>query len=290
MSYIDSKEYEDHCKYTSQIYLVGTPIGNLADITLRALETLKIVDTIFCEDTRVSKKLLMHYGISKSLISLNEHNFKGRIPKIHELLGQGKKIAFISDAGMPGISDPGAELISLARQESYTYTVIPGPSAPITAFALAGIMGTNFYFGGFFPQKKKDVQAQMERFAGQNDTVIYFEAPHRLLKTIEILTPFLGDGEFYVTRELTKKFEEVRLGSCQAHQEHFTQKKPLGEFVLVIPPNAFKVADDTGSWQDSLKKLLKTHRTKDACEIIVQNYDVSKQQVYKYALSLKEES
>jgi 16S rRNA (cytidine1402-2'-O)-methyltransferase len=216
------------------LYVVPTPIGNLEDITLRALRVLSEADVIAAEDTRHSALLLRHHGISKPLVSFHEHNEARRTAELIERLLAGSVVAVISDAGTPLISDPGLRLVRACIDHAVPYTVLPGPCAAITALAGSGFDTTSFHFGGFLPVKSGRRQAELERAASRSCTSIYYESPHRLARTLEALTVVASDRPVCVARELTKKFEEFRRGVPAEHLAHFTAHPPKGEIVLLI--------------------------------------------------------
>ena len=193
--------------------VVPTPIGNLQDITLRALQTLRETDLIAAEDTRHSAILLLHHNIKKPMISLHEHNEESRTADLVEEIAGGKSVALITDAGMPGISDPGFRLIRACRERGLTVDVLPGPSAVITALVGSGLPTNAFYFGGFIPVKSGRRRAELERAVSRPETSVYFESPHRLLKTLQALAEIAPRADVCVARELTKKFEEYRRGN-----------------------------------------------------------------------------
>ncbi len=221
------------------ISFVPTPIGNLGDITLRALETLRTVDLIACEDTRHSRKLLNHYDIEKPLISLHDHNEKRRIPEILRKALKGQYFAVISDAGTPCLSDPGHRLLCACRESGVPYQVLPGPSAVTTALVSSGAPPLPFTFGGFLPFKKgkrtRELQAALER----GHTSLYFESPHRLVSTLEILSELNPHVHVRIIKELTKKFENIYGDQILKLLRSFTDRPPRGEFVVVIDPTTF---------------------------------------------------
>ena len=219
---------------TACLYLCATPIGNLKDITLRCLETLKSVDVIFAEDTRQTRKLLSYYQIHTPLQSLHAHNEQFRIDSILERLAQGQSIALVSDAGLPLISDPGAELVQAVQQAGYALTCLPGASAPVTALLLSGLKPLPFTFIGFLPRQNKARKEQIKQWQTRSETLILFEAPHRLLDTLKDLLSVLGNREVSVCRELTKLYEQVHRGALEQQIDYFTQQSPRGEMTLVI--------------------------------------------------------
>lgn len=218
------------------LYLVGTPIGNLADITLRALHILKNVSLIACEDTRHSGRLLSHHGIRSKLISLNEHNEARRIPELVGQLQQGGSIALISDAGMPTVSDPGQRLVQSVVAAGLRVEGIPGPSAVLTALAASGLPTTPFYFGGFLPHKKGQRNTELTAALQRESTSVYFESPYRLVDTLAMIAEQSPEHRVVVARELTKKFEEFQRGPARNVLSHYQAKAPKGEITLVIAP------------------------------------------------------
>lgn len=218
--------------------VVPTPIGNLQDITLRALEALRGADVVAAEDTRHSGLLLHHHGISKPMVSLHEHNEASRSAALVEDIAQGRNVALVTDAGMPGISDPGFRLIRACRERNLPVTVLPGPSAVPTALVGSGFPTDSFYFGGFLPVKSGRRQSELERAAAREETSVYFESPHRLLKSLEVLAASAPEITVCVARELTKKFEEFRRGKPAELVAHYQQHPPKGEITLVLSSRA----------------------------------------------------
>ena len=216
------------------LYIVATPIGNLQDITFRAIEVLKTVDLIACEDTRHSKILLTHYGITTPTTSFFQHNRFTKGDHLIGLLKAGKNVALISDAGTPGILDPGYNLINLAIKNNLEMTLIPGASALINALVLSGKPAHEFYFGGFLPNRQKARKNQLEKLKKLGCTLVFYESCHRILASLEDISIVFGDQEIAVARELTKKFEEVLHASPKSIQTKLSQNKPRGEFVITI--------------------------------------------------------
>jgi 16S rRNA (cytidine1402-2'-O)-methyltransferase len=216
------------------LYIVSTPIGNLKDITLRAIETLKSVHLIAAEDTRHSQILLKAYDIQTPLTSYYEHNEFSKAKYLLEFLKEGKDIAVISDAGTPGISDPGYALIKLVKENNIPITVVPGPTAAIAALSLSGLPAHNFIFEGFLPVKPGARAKRIESFKDEERTIIFYEAPHRVMKTLRDIQAILGDPVVICARELTKKFEEVKQGKASELLEQFTKTPPRGEFVMML--------------------------------------------------------
>lgn len=216
------------------LYIISTPIGNLKDITSRALEILHSVDYIACEDTRQTVKLLNHYNIKKPLVSYHSYNLKYRGKEIINDLSRGKSIGLVSDSGTPGISDPGSLLISEAIKAGISICPIPGPSAALAALSVSGFASDNFYFTGFLSSKPLRRKNQLIRLKQFNTTLIIYESPHRLSKTLKDILDVYGDINICIARELTKKFEEIRREPVSSAIKHFDKTRPLGEFVIIF--------------------------------------------------------
>ncbi|MCL4424582.1 MAG: 16S rRNA (cytidine(1402)-2'-O)-methyltransferase [Firmicutes bacterium] len=216
------------------LYICATPIGNLEDITLRVLRVLQEVDLIAAEDTRETRKILSHYSIKTRLTSYHEHNKARKSAEILNQVAAGAKIALVSDAGLPGISDPGTELVQAAIARGLAVTVLPGPVAFATALVLSGLPTEAFAFEGFLPRQKSQRREALERLAQEPRTVILYEAPHRLRETLHDLEQALGERQAAVLREMTKIHEEVRRGTLASLSEHFQREEPRGEITLVI--------------------------------------------------------
>jgi len=219
------------------LYIVSTPIGNLKDITFRALETLKEVELIAAEDTRHTKILLNHYQIQTPLTSFFEHNQLKKGEYLLGLLKEGKNIALVTDAGTPGISDPGFHLIRLAKENDIPVTTVPGVTALVAALTLSGLHSHNFIFEGFLPVKPVARRKKLEELRDETRTIIFYESPYRLLKTLKDIEEVLDNPRVVCARELTKKFEEVRKEKARELIAHFTRAKPKGEFVLLLNLN-----------------------------------------------------
>ncbi|MBM3250283.1 MAG: 16S rRNA (cytidine(1402)-2'-O)-methyltransferase [Candidatus Omnitrophica bacterium] len=216
------------------LYIVATPIGNLKDITLRAIEVLKSVDLVACEDTRHTRILLEHYGIKTPTTSFFQHNRFTKGEYLLKLLKEGKNIALVSDAGTPGILDPGYNLINLAVKNNIEVTALPGPAAFIDALVLSGKPAHEFFFAGFLPNRKISRQNRLKKLAGLGCTIIFYESCHRIRDTLEDLKEIFGEREIVVARELTKKFEELLRGPAAAILDNLSKSKPLGEFVVIV--------------------------------------------------------
>lgn len=214
--------------------LVATPIGNLGDITLRALEVLKLADLIAAEDTRHSGNLLRHFQIRKPLVSYHEHNEAQRTVELLGELRDGKNVALITDAGMPGLSDPGRRLLRACIENRIPYTIIPGPSAVLTALIGSGFDAEQFFFGGFLPVKSGRREREILAAGHRDATSVFFESPHRLLKSLEVFQKHCPARALCVARELTKQFEEFRIGSAAELIAHYAARPPKGEIVLLV--------------------------------------------------------
>jgi 16S rRNA (cytidine1402-2'-O)-methyltransferase len=218
----------------SSLVIVATPIGNLSDVSPRALETLRSADLIACEDTRQTLKLLNHYGIKKTLVSYHDFNEEKKAAEFGEKIRQGQTIVLVSDAGTPGISDPGFRLVRYCREHGLSVSIIPGPNAAIAALAASGLPTDEFYFAGFLPSKKTARREKLEALRALRATLVLYEAPHRMEETLADVFEILGDREACVARELTKLHEEFLFGTISEIRE---KVKPLGEFVIVLAGN-----------------------------------------------------
>ena len=216
------------------LYVVATPIGNLGDITSRALDVLRDVDLIAAEDTRHSGIMLKHFGIKKPLLSYHEHNEAMRAAQLVERLAAGENIALITDAGMPGLSDPGSRLIRECIKRELRFTIVPGPSSILTALAGSGFSMEKFCFHGFLPNKSGRRERELRAAADREETTIFFESPYRLTKTLAACSDIVPDRQLCVARELTKKFEEFRRGTATELLAHYEARPPKGEIVLVV--------------------------------------------------------
>jgi 16S rRNA (cytidine1402-2'-O)-methyltransferase len=263
------------------LYIIATPIGHLKDITYRSVETLKSVDGIYCEDTRVSKKLLSAYSIKTPLFSYNEHNAPKVRPSIMNRLKKGESLALISDAGTPLISDPGFKLVQACQEEKLEITSLPGPSACINALALSGMPSDAFTFCGFYQDKHAKLWGPVP------STLIFYEAPHRLIKTLSSLKENFSNRHVCVLREMTKLYEERISGSFDDLLSHFHHHAPKGEIVILLsPPQAKDVCES--SIEIFLKNALKASTVKEATQRAHEQYpNVSKKILYHMALTLK---
>ncbi len=219
------------------LYVVATPIGNLGDITLRALDVLKDVDLVAAEDTRHSGILLKHFGIKKPFLSYHQHNEAMRTAQLVERLAAGENVALITDAGMPGFSDPGARLIRECIRRELPFTILPGPSAILTALAGSGFSMEKFCFRGFLPVKSGQRERELRAAGEREETTVFFESPYRLVKTLTACSEIMPERSLCVARELTKKFEEFRRGTAAELLAHYEARPPKGEIVFVIAQN-----------------------------------------------------
>lgn len=270
--------------------LCATPIGNLEDITYRVVRTLQEVDFIAAEDTRHTRKLLNHFDIHTKLISYHEHNKMEKGKELIELLKQGKNLALVTDAGTPGISDPGEDIVKLAIEEGITVTSAPGAVAGITALILSGQSTRRFIFEGFLPIDKKERKALLESLKTETRTTILYEAPHRLNKTLELLYEALGDRSITVTKELTKKFEFIHKTTLSGAITYFEEVEPKGEFVLVLAGKDLKTLqeEDQKVWEEmSIEEHMKLYVNKGmdektAMKQVAKDRGVSKRDIYAY--------
>jgi 16S rRNA (cytidine1402-2'-O)-methyltransferase len=287
MAHQDSAKQASSQTYPAGLYIVATPIGNMRDITLRALDVLGLVDMILCEDTRVSAKLLSHYGIKVPLLSYHDHNGELRRPQILSMLAENKRIALISDAGTPLISDPGYKLVKEVQKAGYYVSVLPGASSVMAALCLAGLPTNIFHFAGFLPPKKQAMQEALHRISEVDATLVFFESARRLDDTCAVMLDTLGDREVAVVREITKMFEEVKKAKLSELIAYYKESGlPKGEVVMVVsPPDGKSPAQDIVSL---LSTLLATHSLKEAAAIAAEQTGRPRKEVYGIALSLKE--
>ncbi|MDO4493118.1 MAG: 16S rRNA (cytidine(1402)-2'-O)-methyltransferase [Clostridia bacterium] len=270
--------------------LVATPIGNLGDITLRAVETLKAADEIWCEDTRHSRVLLDALEIKKPLVSCHEHNEKARAAELMDKLAAGKEIAYISDAGMPGISDPGAVLVAACIEHGMPYTVLPGANAVLTAAVLSGFEPRRFSFFGFLPRDNKERKQFLKELSSLNHLAILYESPHRVGATFRLLYETLGDRPAALCRELTKKFETCDRGTLSELAEKYEAEDPRGECVLLIECAAAEAEASQEDIESFLRGALREGLSvKDAAGAAAERFGVKKREAYNLALSMKED-
>ena len=269
-----------------KLYVVGTPIGNLGDMTYRAVETLKNVDFICAEDTRVTVKLLNHFEIKKPLVSYHEHNAAQAGEGIVARILSGENAAIVTDAGMPCISDPGEQLVRLSAERGVKVEVVPGPTAAMSAIAISGLSTSRFQFEGFLPVEKKQRHERLAAVKDSTATLIFYEAPHKLKATLSDLLSFLGDRKIALCRELTKVHEEVIRTSLSQAVERYSDTEPKGEFVLVIEGASETAAAET--IEDALAQVQalvnKGMRAADACKQIARATGFSKGELYSMLL------
>ncbi|MEI6429196.1 MAG: 16S rRNA (cytidine(1402)-2'-O)-methyltransferase [Pseudanabaena sp. ELA607] len=272
------------------LYLVGTPIGNLEDLTLRSIATLKLVDYIAAEDTRHTGKLLHYLGIQKPQISYHAHNYLSRIPELIAKLQAGVNIALVSDAGMPGISDPGTELVQACIKEKVAICPIPSMTAAITGLTISGLPTERFVFEGFLPVERSPRQARLEALQTEPRTMIFYEAPHRLLRTLTDFLPVFGDQRaIALARELTKRHEECWRGSLRDAVTHYTNHAPRGEFTLILEgaPIIEKEPLSIMELQTALRELLNSGlSTAAASRQLAMQTGLAKRDLYQMALEI----
>lgn len=277
-----------------KIYLVATPIGNLSDISMRAIETLKNVDIIACEDTRNTIRLLNHFEIKGHLTSYHEYNKIDKAYELCEKVKEGNNIAFVSDAGMPAISDPGYELVDIAYKEGLEVTVVPGASAVVSALAISGISSRRFAFEGFLPADKNEKKEILTELSQESRTLILYEAPHRLLKTLKELFEYMGDRNIAIVREITKLHEEVLRGKLADIVADYESEKIAirGEYVLVIEGKSLlekreerqKSFEETSIREHYEKYIAEGMDKKEAMKAVAKDRGIQKRDVYKELL------
>lgn len=275
---------------TATLYLVATPIGNLEDMTVRALRILKEVDIIAAEDTRNTKKLCNYFDIQTKLVSYHEHNQESGGYKILSYLEDGKSVALVSDAGMPCISDPGEDIVKRAIAEGFTVVPIPGANAALSALIASGIAPQPFQFYGFLSRSKKERQAELELLSQNRETLIFYEAPHRLKECLKsIQKNFGGERRIVLAREITKKFEEFLRGTIEEAVEWADANEVRGEFCLVIEGNAEPDVVETSNWWETLsieehvEEIMEREQlsSKEAIKKVSEERKMSKRDVYQ---------
>ena len=273
-----------------KLYLCATPIGNLGDMTPRVVETLNMVDVIAAEDTRNSIKLLNHFDIHTPMTSYHEYN---KVEKAYQLIGQmqnGQNIALITDAGTPAISDPGEVLVKMCYEQGITVTSLPGPAACITALTLSGLSTRRFCFEGFLPADKKEKAAVLKELQNESRTMILYEAPHHLVRTLEELYEALGERKITLCRELTKKFETIFPTTLEQALEYYKTEEPRGEYVLVLEGKSLeeKRQEEISSWENmSIEEHMSYYEKqgmdeKTAMKQVAKDRGVGKREIYQY--------
>lgn len=279
---------------TGIIYLVATPIGNLEDITIRALNTLKMVDIIAAEDTRHTLKLMNHFEIKKTLISYHEHNQRESGEKLIKAAQEGKNIAIVTDAGTPGISDPGEGIVRLAIENNIKVYLVPGAVALIYGLVVSGINSSRFVFEGFLPTDKKGKRERLEKLIKEERTIIFYEAPHKLIRTLQDMFDNFGDRNIALCRELTKKYEEIIRGPLSSAINLYKDKKPLGEYVIVIEgknPEELEAEKQLQFDGISIEEHIKSYMAegldkKEAIKSVAKDRNLPKTEIYKHSLNL----
>jgi len=272
------------------LYICGTPIGNIEDITLRCLRTLKEVDIIASEDTRHTLKLLNYYGIKKTLTSYHQHNKDTKGTKIINMLKEGKNVALVTDAGMPGISDPGEDLIKLCYKENINVTIVPGPTAVTAAVILSGLNSRRYVFEAFLPSNKKQRKDILDILKRETRSIVLYESPHHLLNTLNEIYYYLGNRNVAVIKEITKKYEEVKKGELNNIIDFFKVNQPKGEFVIVIEGiNISEIEHEQQIlWENiTIEKHIQIYvdkglNSKDAIKQVAKDRGVGKREIYNY--------
>ncbi len=275
-----------------KLYLCATPIGNLEDITFRVLRTLKEVDLIAAEDTRNSIKLLNHFEIKTPMTSYHEYNKIEKAYQLVDKMREGKNIALITDAGTPGISDPGEDLVRICYEEGIEVTSLPGPAACITALTMSGLPTRRFAFEAFLPREKKERALVLEQLKNETRTIILYEAPHHLVKTLEELQSSLGNRKIAVCRELTKRYEEKTLSTIEDMLNFYKENEPRGEYVLVLEGKSFEeiAEEEKKSWEAmTLEEHMAVYENqgidrKEAMKMVAKDRGISKRDVYQALL------
>lgn len=275
------------------LYVVATPIGNIADISLRALHLLSLVDAVACEDTRNTAQLFSRYGINKPLIAAHQHNEREVAEKILTRLQAGERIALVSDAGTPGISDPGAKIVELLKQSGIHVTPLPGASAAISALSASGLLHERFYFVGFLPAKAGQRDSMLHKLESTDATLIFYEAPHRITDTVQaMLAVFGGERQIVLARELTKLFEEIHrcpLSEAPAWLSADSHREK-GEYVILVDAKPVAEGNDDSEARRVLSILLEECSVKQAAGLAAQLTGLKKNALYQLALEMKAEN
>jgi 16S rRNA (cytidine1402-2'-O)-methyltransferase len=279
---------------TGKLFLVGTPIGNLKDITLRALETLKNCDIIAAEDTRQTLKLLNRYEIKKKLISYHKFNENEKSEDIIKLIEEGNNIALVTDAGMPGISDPGSVIVKQCIQKEICFEIIPGATALITGLVYSGLDTTGFTFKGFLPKENKDKKEVINEIKNLKSTIIFYEAPHRLNKTLQFLFENIGNRKVAICKELTKLHENIKRTTLVEAIEFYSENEPRGEYVIAlsgktdeeIQIESMELWKDISVEEHILMYINQGKAKKEAVKLVAKDRKLSKNEVYKFSLNI----
>ena len=279
------------------LFLCATPIGNLGDMTPRVVETLRAVDIIAAEDTRNSIKLLNHFDIHTPMTSYHEYNKVEKARQLVEQLSEGQNVALITDAGTPAISDPGEVLVRMCQERGIPVTSLPGPAACITALTLSGLPTRRFCFEGFLPSDKKEKREVLEELSQESRTIILYEAPHHLVRTLDELYKVLGDRDVALCRELTKKFESVMPTTLSKALEYYNDQEPKGEYVLVLRGRSReeKRREEITAWESMSIEEHMTHYqergldSKEAMKMVAKDRGVGKREIYAYLHKGEEE-
>lgn len=276
------------------LYLVATPIGNLEDITIRALNTLKEADIIAAEDTRQTLKLLNHFEIKKPLVSYHEHNKRESGEKILALLQEGKRVALVTDAGTPGISDPGEDIVRLAVENNFRVYLAPGAAACIYALVVSALPTSRFVFEGFLPRENRERRERFEVLLNEQRTMIFYEAPHRIVKTLGEMYENFGNRRIAICRELTKLHEEIIRCTLEEAKELYNDKEPRGEYVIVLEGKTKDEIDrekqavyENFTIEEHIRKYIDSGMTKkDAVKTVAKERNLNKSEVYKYSIDI----
>lgn len=288
----ERSEADAGSKPSPGLYIVATPIGNLRDITLRALDVLRAADLIACEDTRVTARLLAAHGLRTPTTAYHDHNAARVRPGLLRRLAAGETVALVSDAGTPLVSDPGYRLVREAIDAGIPVTAIPGASALLGALAVAGLPTDRFLFAGFLPTRDAARRKALEELAGVRATLVFFESPQRLARSLQAMADVLGPRDATVARELTKRFEETRRGALEELARHYAEAgPPKGEVVVVVgPPGAETPAHDDAEVDAMLRAALATGSVKDAAAAVAARTGRPRKALYRRALALRDEA
>jgi 16S rRNA (cytidine1402-2'-O)-methyltransferase len=283
-----SQAAAERAKLAPGLYVTATPIGNLSDVTLRAISVLASADLVLCEDTRVTRRLLDRYGLRPQLLAYHEHNAASVRPRVLAKLGEGASVALVSDAGTPLVSDPGYKLVTAAIEAGHKVFPVPGPSAALAALVAAGLPTDRFFFEGFLPPKSGQRKTRIRELAAIPATLVLYETGPRLAASLKDLADGLGARDAAVCRELTKAFEEVRRGTLDALAAHYEEAgEPKGEIVIVVaPPNEADTEISADALDDQISAALKSLSVKDAADTVAEATGMKRRAVYQRALEL----